>query len=645
MRDERREAGEGFALGVCYYPEQWPRKGWAEDARRMRELGLRYVRVAEFAWALIEPREGEWDWGWLDEAVEALASAGMRVVMSTPTAAPPAWLVQQHPEILPVGADGRVRGFGARRHYDTASPVFREHSRRITRAVAGRYGRHPAVIGWQLDNEMADHDTGLSYSEASLAGFRRWLHEWHETLDGLNDAWGTTFWSQRYTDWEQAPLPNGGLDEPNPSLALDFQRYRSDTIVEFIAEQAAIVRELSPGRWITHNLMRLTPDFDHYRAAECLDFVSWDSYPTGAVAFSDLDAADRLRFARAGHPDLTGFNHDLYRGLKRGRSFWVMEQQAGQINWAPSNPLPPAGAIALWTAHAWAHGASVVSYFRWRAGLFGQEQMHSGLLRHDGTLDRGGAEVAKLDLAGLPVTEDRAPVVLLHDYDSLWAYDRQRHSAGASYWAQMLLFYRALRSLGVDVDIRHADADLDGYRLAVAPALVIADAGRAWRLEGWAVGARIVVGPRAGSRDPHGRAFAEGQPGPLAELLGCRVLNVDGLPPGMSVRAGGHAVGIWAESYRLAGGEAVLRYDDGLLAGDAAVVRSGTVTTVGAWSETLVRSLLRDELASLGIATRDLPDGVRVTQRAGRTVLTNFTEAPVTLDDGATLGPVSYRIV
>ncbi len=645
MRDEGRGAAEGFALGVCYYPEQWPREGWAEDARRMRDLGLRYVRIAEFAWALIEPAAGEWDWGWLDEAVGVLASAGLRVVMSTPTAAPPAWLVRQHPEILPVGADGRVRGFGARRHYDTASPVLREHSRRITRAVAERYGRHPAVVGWQLDNEMGDHDTGLSYSDASLAGFRRWLRERHETLDALNDAWGTAFWSQRYSDWEQVPLPNAGVDEPNPSLALDFQRYRSDTIVEFLAAQAAIVRELSPGRWVTHNVMRLTPDFDHYRAAECLDVVSWDSYPTGAVAYSDFDPTERLRFARSGHPDLAGFNHDLYRGLRGGRSFWVMEQQAGQINWAPSNPLPPAGAVALWTAHAWAHGASVVSYFRWRAGLLGQEQMHSGLLRHDGTLDRGGEEVARLDLAGLPVTEDRAPVVLLHDYDSLWAYDRQRHSTGAGYWAQMLLFYRALRSLGIDVDIRHADADLAGYRLVVAPALVVVDAGRARQLERWAETARLVFGPRAGSRDPHGRVFADGQPGPLAGLLGCRVLNVDGLPPGMVVRAAGHEAGIWAESYRLARGEAAVRYDDGPLAGDAAVVRSGAVTTVGAWSGTLVRSLLRDELAALGVATLELPDGVRVSRRAGRTVWTNFTEASVTLDGGMTLAPVSYRII
>lgn len=642
--DEVSDPHESFALGVCYYPEQWPRERWAEDARQMRELGLRYVRIAEFAWALIEPQLEQWDWEWLDTAIETLSTAGLYIVMSTPTAAPPAWLVQQHPEILPVGPEGRVRGFGARRHYDTASLIFREQSRRITRAVAARYGQHPAVVGWQLDNEMSDHDTGLSYSAASRDGFRRWVRERYETLDNLNDAWGTAFWSQRYTDWGQIALPNEGVDEPNPSLALDFHRYRSDTIIEFLAEQARIVRRLSPGRWITHNVMRLTPDFDHYRAAACLDFVSWDSYPTGAVHYSDLDDDDKLRFARVGHPDLTGFNHDLYRGLLNGRPFWVMEQQAGQINWAPSNPLPPDGTVRLWTTHAWAHGASVVTYFRWRAALHGQEQMHSGLLRHDGSLDRGGAEVASLNIVGLQVKSDHAPVALLHDYDSLWAYDRQPHNVGASYWAQLLLFYSALRSLGVDVDVRHADADLSGYRLVVAPALVIVEQDRAARLARVAKASPLIVGPRTGSRDQHGRAWDSGQPGPLADLLGCRIGNIDGLPPGMQVRAAGHDVTTWAESYRLDGGTATVRYDDGPLAGQPAVVQHGNVTTIGAWSPSLIRDVLRDTLDRLGIATLDLPDGVRISCRSDYVILSNFTDAPVTLADGRTIDACSARI-
>jgi len=633
-----------FALGVCYYPEQWPRERWAEDARQMREMGLRYVRIAEFAWALIEPQPEQYDWEWLDAAIETLAEAGLRVVMSTPTAAPPAWLVQQHPEILPVGPDGRVRGFGARRHYDTASPVFREQSRRITRAVAERYGQHPAVVGWQLDNEMADHDTGLSYSAASREGFRHWVREEYETLDYLNSAWGTAFWSQRYTDWEQIALPNEGVDEPNPSLALDFRRYRSDTIIEFLAEQTEIVRRLSPGRWITHNVMRLTPDFDHYRAAACLDFVSWDSYPTGAVHYSDLDEDDKRRFARVGHPDLTGFNHDLYRGLLDSRPFWVMEQQAGQINWVPSNPLPPAGAVRLWTTHAWAHGASVVTYFRWRAALHGQEQMHSGLLRHDGSRDRGGEEVAHFDLLGLPVSSDRASVVLLHDYDSLWAYHQQPHSAGANYWAQMLLFYSTLRSLGVDVDVRHADAELSAYKLVVAPALVIVDEERAERLAIAATLAPLIVGPRTASRDQHGRAWITGQPGPLTHLLGCRIGNIDGLPPGLRISAGGHTVSTWAENYRLDGGTAIVRYDEGPLEGQPAVVQHGNVTTIGAWSPSLIRDVLRGTLDRLGIATMDLPDGVRVYHRGDYVVTSNFTDAPVTLANGRTVDACSARI-
>jgi beta-galactosidase len=634
-----------FALGVCYYPEHWPRDRWETYARQMRELGLEYVRIAEFAWSRIEPQEGVWNWAWLDEAIEVLAAEGLKVVLCTPTAAPPAWLVQQHPDILPVDGAGRTRTHGSRRHYDAASTTFREHSRRITREIAGRYGSHPAVVGWQLDNELSDHDTALSYSPASLAGFRRWVRERYETLGDLNDAWGTVFWSQEYTDWEQIALPNLTVAEPNPSLVLDFHRFVSDTFAEFLAEQAQIIRDLSPGRWITHNFMRLTPEFDHYHAAACLDFVSWDCYPTGAVAFSDLTPDDKLRFARTGHPDLTGFNHDLYRGPKGGRPFWVMEHQAGQINWAPSNPLPAAGAVALWTAHAWAHGASVVSYFRWRAATIAQEMMHSGLLRHDETLDRGALEIAALDLQRLPVNTRRAPVVLLHDYESLWVYDEQPHTEGASYWGQMMLFYRVLRSLGIDIDIRHVESDLSGYPVIVAPAMQIVDAARASHLARYSNAATLVFGPRTGYRTPTGRVQENGQPGPLAPLLGCKLLNFDGLPPGLAVQVGEHRVETWAESYRLLDGTATHTYTSGPLTGQPAVVRNGNALTIGAWSLTLVSDVLRAVLHERQIEFMRLPDGVRLNRCGNRTMYSNFTEESVTLPDGTILAPVSCMIV
>ncbi|MGH9173427.1 MAG: beta-galactosidase, partial [Vicinamibacterales bacterium] len=480
-----------------------------------------------------------------------------------------------------------------------------------------------------------------SYSPAALAAFREWLGERYPEIDALNDAWGAVFWSQEYGDFAEITLPNLTVEGPNPAHVLDFYRFASDQLASFQEEQVAILRELSPGRWVTHNFMRLQPDFDHYRAAECLDFVAWDNYPTGGVELSDLPIEERRRWARTGHPDLIAVNHDLYRGLKGGRPFWVMEQQAGQINWARTNPLPASGAVALWTAQAWAHGANVVSYFRWRAATIAQELMHSGLLRHDETLDRGGEEVAALDLRHLLNEPITTPVVLLHDYESLWAYDLQPHNQRASYWGQFMLFYSALRSLGVDVDIRHPDSDLSGYRVIVAPALQLMSEPRARHLTSYAASAELNFGPRTAYRTMTGRVHEDGQPGPLRDLLGLSLLNFDGIPDGSSVSAGGHAVTTWAESYRVTTGMATHRYDNGPLSGQAAVVRHGPATTIGAWSATLIAEVLEATLQHAEIATQRLPDGVRRSRRGRYQVWVNFNPEEVQVAGGLRLAGVS----
>ena len=632
-----------MSLGVCYYPEHWPRDRWEGYAGRMREAGLTYVRIVEFAWSRMEPAAGRLDWEWLDEAIEVLHREGLKVVLCTPTATPPAWLIRDHPEILPVDAGGRVRNFGSRKHYDHASPVYREHSRRITRAMAGRYGEHPAVVGWQTDNEFGCHNTTRSYGPASRDAFRPWLKTRYGTLDVLNEVWGAVFWSQEYTAWDQIDPPNLTVTEPNPSHVLDYARFASDMVAEFQAEQVAILRELSPGRWVTHNFMMFFGDFDHYRASEVLDFVTWDSYPTGMLEGSSLPDEIKRRFARVGHPDLISFNHDLYRGLKDGRAFWVMEQQCGQINWAASNPLPAEGAVALWTAQAHAHGASTVSYFRWRAATMAQELMHSGLLRHDETPDRGIAEVAGLELTSPANDPVATPIALLHDYESLWAYDAQPHSAGASYWAQVFSYYVALRGLGLDVDIRHPSQDLSGYRLIVAPALQLMDEDRAAGLAAAAAHAHLIFGPRTAYRTMSGRVPEDGQPGPLRDLVGWRLRNVDSLRPGLVVHADGHEVMTWGESYMPRDGATTeFTYDDGPLAGQAAVVRNGSVTTIGAWSTSLISSVLAERCAELGIATEPMPEGARVARRGDVATYLNFNAETMKLKNGLTLGPVSF---
>ena len=638
-------------LGVCDYPEHVPQDRWAEYARQQKALGLRYVRVAEFAWSRIEPREGHHDWAWLDEAIETYHRVGLNIVLCTPTAAPPAWLVQAHPEILPHDAQGCPRAFGSRRHYDFSSPTFREHSRRVTRAMAERYGRHPAVVGWQTDNEFGWGDTAHSYSPAATEGFRAWLRARYGSLDALNEAWGNVFWSMEYGDWAQVGLPNQIVAEPNPAHLLDFYRFSSDMVADFQAEQVAILRECSPGRWVTHNFMGFFSAFDHYKVSECLDFASWDSYPTGTLealpawGLGDLDLA--VPYARTGHPDVTGFNHDLYRGMT-GQPIWVMEQQCGQVNWAPSNPLPAKGAVQLWTAQAWAHGADVVSYFRWRAATMGQEVMHSGLLRHNETPDRGHSEVRQLDLKTFALGPTSAKVALLHDYESLWLYNAQPHAEGLHYWAQTFTYYRALRALGMDVDIRHPDANLSGYTVIVAPALTLMTPERAQHLTEAAERAQLVFGPRTAFRTLSGGAPEAGQFGALGQLVGAHLQNYDSLPSGLeqALQLGGelHTARRWAESYEPAGAAVLGRYAGGPLDGEAAVIRCGNVTVIGAHGETLVRRVLDGVLSGAGLEVTPLPEGVRLSKRGGVTLLQNWNGHQVIWRDQV-LPPVSTHLL
>ncbi|PTA69667.1 beta-galactosidase [Deinococcus arcticus] len=658
-------------LGSCDYPEHVPQDRWAPYAAQQRALGLSYVRLAEFAWSRLEPAPGQYEWAWLDEAVETSAAQGLKVVLCTPTATPPAWLVRAHPEMLAYDAQGRVREFGSRRHYDFASPVYREHSRRITRALAERYGQHPAVAGWQTDNEFGCHATSRSYGGASAGRFPEWLREKYGTLDALNDAWGNVFWSMEYSDWAQVRPPNLTVTEPNPSHLLDYARFASGLIAEFQAEQVTLLRELSPGRFITHNFMIFESGFDHYEVARGLDFASWDNYPTGMLEFfapPGVNEALKTRYARTGHPDLVGFNHDLYRGVV-GRGvwavgkdstpqptahspqpgFWVMEQQCGPVNWAPYNALPAPGATALWTAQAWAHGADTVSYFRWRAATMAQEVMHSGLLRHDETPSPGHAEVGALDQTQFPLGPVPAKVALLHDYESLWLYDAQPHAAGLSYWAQTVTYYSALRSLGADVAVVHADADLSGYAVVVAPAVTLVGPERAAR---WAAamegGAHLVCGPRTAFRTPGGGTWEGGQFGPLSDLLGARLSLYDSLRPGLTQGVSGLGASFeahtWAESYRPLGAQVLATYAGGPLNGEAAVIRRGQATVIGAHSEALIGAVLAEVLTTAGVPVTPLPEGVRLSRRAGQVLVQNWNPEP-TEWNGRMLPPVSFQVL
>ena len=419
-------------LGVCYYPEHWPQDWWADDAKRMAAMGLTRVRIGEFAWSRIEAEPGCYDWDWLDRAVDTLHAADLGIIMGTPTATPPKWLVDQMPDMIAVDAKGRPRRFGSRRHYCFSHQGYRAQAARITSAMAARYGQHPAIVAWQTDNEYGCHDSVLSYSVAATAGFRDWLRVKYYGPDALNTAWGSVFWSQEYRTFEEVDLPNLTVTEPNPAHVLDFRRYASDQVVAFNRIQVDIVRAASPGRDIVHNFMGFFTQFDHHALSRDLDVATWDSYPLGFLEqFWFLDA-EKQAFAQQGHPDIAAFHHDLYRGCAKGR-WWVMEQQPGPVNWARFNPAPLPGMVRLWTLEAMAHGAELVSYFRWRQAPFGQEQMHAGLLRPDRIDDVGAHEArqaaADIDAIGASGAPPKS-VALIFSYESDWVADIQPQGEG-----------------------------------------------------------------------------------------------------------------------------------------------------------------------------------------------------------------------
>ena len=443
------------ALGVCYYPEHWPSNMWADDARRMVECGISYVRIAEFAWSRFEPARENFELAWLDEVVETLAAAGLKIIMCTPTATPPKWLVDEMPDMVAIDANGHPRKWGSRRHYDFSHTGYRRESARITEILAKRYGEHPAVEAWQVDNEYGCHDTTLSFSQAALGGFRDWLAQKYQSPDALNRAWGNVFWSMEVSDFSDVELPNLTVTEPNPSHVLDFRRYASDQVAAFNLVQTEILRRYSPGRDLIHNFMGRFLEFDHFDVAKDLDIASWDSYPLGNLERFGRDDAWKNWYLRAGDPDFQAFHHDLYRGCGRGR-MWVMEQQPGPVNWAPWNPAPHPGMVRLWSHEAFAHGAEVVSYFRWRQAPFAQEQFHAALNRPDGSADTAYAEAAQvaMELAELPQSQTvQSPVALVFDYPSQWATETQPQGEDYDGFELTLAWYSELRKAGQSVDI------------------------------------------------------------------------------------------------------------------------------------------------------------------------------------------------
>jgi beta-galactosidase len=592
-------------LGVAYYPEQWPRERWELDASLMAEAGLSIARLGEFAWARLEPHRGGFNFDWLDEAVGILAARGLEVVLGTPTAAPPAWLIEEHPEILPVRADGRVR-FGHRRHYCPNQPAFHAATEAIVTALAQRFGRDARVLGWQIDNEFG----GRCFCDTCADAFRGWLRERYGSLDALNLAWGTAFWSQTYDSWAQIPFPDPPPRSPNPGLALDYRRFMSDSYVAYQALQTRILRSHCDARqFVTTNLMGFGfSELDYHELARDLDFVSWDNYPI-------LDAKQRWT--------MPALSADAMRGLKH-RAVWVMEQQVGPLGW--EFLLTPARAqLRLWVFQAIAHGAEAVVFFRWRTARFGTEQHWHGIVDADGGTRSRYTQVADLSRELEPLAEtlfgleSAARVAIVHDYDSRFATQVQPTHDSLGYEDVVHMHYAALKRLGVDVDVVSPSAELSRYRIVVAPNLRVVDETIAERLKAFvAAEGRLVLAPRAAVRDRFGAVPERPLPAWLDTLAGLRVTDYACLDDDVEARFGptdgaraGGALHGWIEELDVSDAEVVARFLDGPFMGMPAVTNlAGTTYIAGCADDATLTNLYRDLCARSGLSPIELPAGV-----------------------------------
>ena len=620
------------SLGVCYYPEHWDESRWPADLQRMRSLGIRYVRVGEFAWSRFEPEPEKFDFLWLQRFLNLAQMEGLAVIVGTPTASPPKWLVDSMPDMIALDEDGLPRAFGSRRHYCFSHDGYRAKCRQIATHLAEAVGAHPAVYAWQIDNEYGCHNTAVSYSLAARARFRRWLRQRYHEIAALNQAWGNVFWSMEYRDFNEIDLPNRTPTDPNPAHSLDFRRFSSDMIREFQSVQVEVLRQLSPGRPITHNFMGGFTDFEHFEVAGDLDFASWDAYPLGFLAsFPLFSEKHRKHFLRSGDPDLGPFHHDLYRACGRGR-WWVMEQQPGPVNWAPYNPAPLPGMVRLWTLEAFAHGADVVSFFRWRQAPFGQEQYHSGLHLPHGEPDAACVEIVQLTgelgvLAG--ETARRGDVALVYDYEAAWVIDIQPQSKEFVYAAEVFRFYRAIRQRGLNVDIVPQGGDLTGYRLIVVPPLPIV---RPEFLEALRRSSGMVLfGPRLGSKTLHFRIPEDLPPGPIQEFLPLRVLRVDTLPrfAPQPVRWLGelYTVETWVEQVAT-NLQPVARFEDG----HGALFRQDRFFYLaGLPDDRWLGDLVKMAVTEQELPIVELPDGVRTRRLGSLRFFFNYNPHPVHL--------------
>jgi beta-galactosidase len=529
-------------FGVDYHPEQWvypyggtpenPESAWERDAELMQGAGVNVVRIGEFTWGLTEPEEGKFDFSWLKRVMDVMRKVRIKVVLATPTAAPPVWLAQKYPEILPIDEQGLRKHEGTRRAVCLNSDVYWQHSRQIVEQMAKALGQHPQLIAWQIDNSLGGNYTEEAFNEDTRRDWHGWLEAKYETIDKLNQLMGLRHWGQVVSRWNEVPMPMTAPTSHNPALVLDWCRFCSDTIVQFVKMQADILHELTPRCPVTTNLRPLLHRFDHFDLAEVIDFVSIES--TAAIRARSSELACEI---------------DMLRSLKKTGvrtpdgtpGFWVMEQKAGNVSWQDVNSLVRPGVLRMFTYQLVSRGANAIVFFRWRQPRFGTEKFHGAVVGHKARKDaRVYKEVSqlgdelKLLAPSLRGTQVKAQVCILYSHDNDWALQQPNQpNKHFNLRDHIQLFYTALHDRNILVDFARPAEDLSAYKLVFAPSLHLLAGGEADRLKLFVQNGGTLVGTfNTGLVDEHNMAPDTGYPHDLTDLFGMEVLEFDQLPPG-----------------------------------------------------------------------------------------------------------------
>jgi beta-galactosidase len=604
----------GLMYGGDYNPEQWDESVWREDVELMRAAGVNVVNLGIFVWAIVERDEGVYDFALMDAVMDLLHESGIRVNLATPTASPPAWLVQRHPDILPTAADGQTLGLGARESFCPSSPHYRAAAASIASALARRYGQHPALTMWHVHNEYGAH-VGACYCPTSAAAFRGWLQQRYATLEALNDAWGTTFWGQTYSAWDQLGAPRPAPMPVNPAQQLDFMRFTCEEYIECYRNERDVLRAITPAVPITTNFMvPACVHMDYWRWADEVDIVANDHYLTAGDPRSHVELA---------------MSADLTRSLAGGKPWLLMEHSTSAVNWQPRNVAKLPDELRRNSLSHIAHGADGAMFFQWRASRFGAEKFHSAMLPHAGTASRTWLEVRQLgaDLRALEeVRASRvvAEVAIVWDWPSWWALELEyRPSVDLTYLNRMRAYYEALWDHGITVDFVRPTDLLSGYSAVVVPSLYMVSPKAAANLDEYVRGGgTALVSYFSGIVDEHDCVYPGSHPGALRDMLG---LTIEEFHPLLDTDAltlsSGDSADSWSERIVLAGADVRDCYASGPDAGQPAITRhaygDGKAWYVGTRLESkALHAIVGAVLADANVPVdADRPDNVEMVRR------------------------------